>query len=61
MRTEDRISIQITALEERCAVWRAYLQHNVDIANWHGVEDAASDLRDFEAEIKALKWALGKA
>lgn len=32
----------------------AYLKLKVDGADWHGVQDAASDLRDIEAEMKGL-------
>lgn len=28
----------------------AYLHHKVDLADWHGVSDAANDLRVLEAE-----------
>jgi len=32
-----------------------YLQMKVDNKDWHGVQDAASDLRDIESELKGLK------
>lgn len=28
----------------------AYLKHKIDIADWHGVSDAANDLRVLEAQ-----------
>jgi len=58
MQSEQAIRSRIVELEGQCATWLEYLTVNVRLRNWHGVEDAASDLRDFEAEIKALKFAL---
>jgi hypothetical protein len=55
---DDRIDNRIKELRARIAIWEGYLRQNVDMRNWHGVEDAASDIRDFEAEIKALVWAM---
>lgn len=36
------------------AVMCAYLQLKVDIKDWHGVSDAANDLREIEVELKGL-------
>ena len=60
MRPSPDLEHRLSDLRTRCGVWLQYLQHNVDIRNWHGVEDAASDLRDFEAEIRTLEWVLGQ-
>lgn len=32
-----------------------YLQSCVEIADWHGVSDAANDLRELEAEDRGAK------
>lgn len=32
-----------------------YLQLKVDEEDWHGVQDAASDLRDIDVEITTLE------
>lgn len=40
--------------EEHHAVLVAYLKAKVDIADWHGVSDAANDLRELEAKKKAI-------
>jgi len=37
-------------LEARAALI-AYLKHKVDARDWHGVSDAANDLRVLEAEF----------
>lgn len=39
--------------EEARATLIAYLMHKVSIADWHGVSDAANDLRVLEAEYGA--------
>ncbi len=49
---------RLVVLRLQVDTWIKYLQMNVDMRNWHGVEDAASDIRDFEAEIKGLELAL---
>jgi hypothetical protein len=33
----------------------AYLQAKVSDADWHGVSDAANDLREIEAELRGLR------
>lgn len=34
-----------------------YLQHKLDICDWHAVSDVANDLRVLEAEYQAVKEA----
>jgi hypothetical protein len=46
----DRLLI----LHKRKAVMVSYLRMKADEEDWHGVQDAASDLRDIEAELKGL-------
>lgn len=41
-------------LSERKALMVKYLLAKVEEEDWHGVQDAASDLRDIEAEVKGL-------
>lgn len=36
--------------EERHAILVAYLRSKVEIGDWHGVSDAANDLRVLEAQ-----------
>lgn len=55
---ECKIKARINEVKAQIAVWEDYLKKNVVLRNWHGVEDAASDIRDFEAEIKALEWVM---
>lgn len=50
MRDPDRID----QLRKRRVIWVAYLQHNVDDEEWHGVMDAAADLREIDAELRGL-------
>lgn len=34
----------------------AYLRTKLDAEDWHGVQDAASDLRDIDAELAGLAF-----
>lgn len=36
----------------------AYLELRVSLRDWHGVMDAAADLRELEAKLAALRWIL---
>lgn len=53
---EDRIKV----VEGQKARLVDYLKLKVEEQDWHGVEDAASDIRDKEAEIQGLRWGLGE-
>lgn len=44
-----------TYLQALHATMVAYLRAKVDDAEWHGVADAAMDLREIEAELKGLR------
>lgn len=37
-----------------------YAESRMEIADRHGVQDAMSDIREIEAAMAALEWALGK-
>jgi hypothetical protein len=45
---------RVEALRRSKGLMRAYLLAKVEEEDWHGVQDAASDLRDIEAELKGL-------
>lgn len=51
------IAERIDLLGQQRAVMIDYLQMKVDEKDWHGVQDAGSDLRDIESEIKGLNFA----
>ena len=57
---EDKIplskKIRIGTLMDRKILMINYLQMKVAEKDWHGVQDAASDLRDIESEIKGLEF-----
>lgn len=59
MRSPDEIQTRIAWLEGGRAVMLAYLDLKQDNSDWHGVQDAGSDLRDIEAELLGLRWVLG--
>ncbi len=51
METDPRI----TALVEAKAELVAYLLMKVRAADWHAVQDAASDIREIDAKLEVLK------
>lgn len=44
----------LTLLGHRTTMY-AYLQMKVSAEDWHGVSDAANDLREIDAEIRGLR------
>lgn len=42
-------------LEERRAKLIVYLQMKVEEMDWHGVQDAGSDLREVDAKLSMIK------
>jgi len=58
MKTKEQVVSKIKEVEARLEFMKKYLQVKFDVSDWHGVEDAGSDIRDLEAEKKALLWAL---
>lgn len=51
---------RINTLLARRSLMTEYLTLKRDEGAWHGVQDAASDLRDIDAELKGLRWVLGE-
>lgn len=56
------MAVHVTSIELRRATlarWKKtyldYLLMKVEQADWHGVQDAASDLRDVDAELLGLE------
>lgn len=47
---------RISQLETRRPILVSYLQMKVDEGNWHGCQDAASDLRDLDSELAGLRY-----
>ena len=39
---------------------KQYCLDRMHRGDWHGVEDAGSDIRDIVAAIEALEWVLGE-
>jgi hypothetical protein len=48
---EDRIA----ALELRRANYIAYIEFRLQDRDWHGVMDAAADLREIDTELRVLR------
>lgn len=49
------MSDQLKKYQERKEQMIAYLKLKLEEQDWHGVQDAASDLRDIESEEKGYK------
>jgi hypothetical protein len=55
----DFLSKELSALALRKEVMISYLKLKLEEQDWHGVQDAASDLRDIESERTGIIKALG--
>jgi len=58
MKTTKDIEHKILDINEKIKFMVSYIKIRMDMKDWHGVEDAGSDIRDLEAERKALLWVL---
>lgn len=54
----NRVGARHAALSSRRTAHTIYLQTKVDAEDWHGVSDAACDLRDIDAEMEGLRRIL---
>lgn len=52
---EDPFKPQLEDLANRRATMISYLKLKLHEEDWHGVQDAASDLRDIDTEIATLE------
>lgn len=48
------VQIRLHQLENRIALMITYLRLRMDMSDWHGVMDAAADLRELETERRVL-------
>jgi hypothetical protein len=60
-RTRQEVEIKIAALLQSRATMKEYLSLKYVENDMHGVQDAASDIRDIDAELVGLRWVLGDA
>ena len=60
MKTEDEIRQTIEIKQKSLALMKQYCLDRMHRSDWHGVEDAGSDIRDIVAAIEALEWVLGE-
>lgn len=58
VRSEKELRTALAQLRQRHAIQKNYMQLPAARADWHGVMDAAADLREIEAHIEALQFAL---
>lgn len=55
---KNKFSERVIQLEDSRHKMMSYLQHKVNEQDWHGVADAAMDLRDIESELDGIKFAM---
>lgn len=53
--TGPRFASQLATLRDRRRVYIEYARHRIDDEDWHGVSDAANDLRELDVEIRMLE------
>lgn len=61
MKSESLIQMKINKLERSKQVYLNYAKDRYDWGDWHGMQDAGSDLREIEVQIQALQWVLNDA
>jgi hypothetical protein len=60
-RTRQEVEARVADLLSRRDTMRNYMKIKYAEEDWHGVQDAGSDLRDIDAELVGLRWVLGEA
>lgn len=57
---KERVHARISKLEDRRVLMQKYLQDRVDDQDYHGVMDAAADLREIIQDLNSVKeiWRL---
>lgn len=58
MRTEVEIEEQLLTLRRKRSSMVEYLRLKLDSNDMHAVQDAGSDIRELDAQISALEWAI---
>lgn len=58
MKDRNQVCERVNALLKQKRTMIEYMGEKKNEHDWHGVQDAASDLRDIEAELKGLQWVL---
>lgn len=53
---DERRALRIKELEDWRPTLIAYLEKKMSLEDWHGVQDAASDLRDLDCELDGLRY-----
>lgn len=57
--TPSEIKARVATLRVNRETMKTYLRLKLDEEDFHGVQDAASDIRDIDSEILGLEWAIG--
>lgn len=59
MRSEAEIAARVADIRKRRIVLEDYCNECLRVKDRHGVQDAQSDLRECDAALEALEYALG--
>jgi hypothetical protein len=59
-RTKTEVMARVNALKADLHSYTEYLDLKRREGDWHGVQDAASDIRDVAAAVDALEWAVNE-
>lgn len=49
---------RIHDVNQRLKLMRSYLRMRDELNDWHGVMDAAADIRELETELRTLQWVI---
>lgn len=49
------MSVNTQQLEDKIELMKTYLKMKFDEGDWHGVADAAMDIRELNAELRAIR------
>lgn len=55
-KTRDELEARKLELQGERVTLRAYMADKEKNEDWHGVQDAASDLRELDIELRVLEW-----
>ena len=58
MKDKFQLESRLETLAKRKKLYKQYAQDRQTAADWHGMQDAGSDLREIETEISTLLWVL---
>lgn len=58
MTFHHQLQQRIHDVNQRLKLMRSYLRMRDELNDWHGVMDAAADIRELETELRTLQWVI---